>query len=197
MVGNSGRPSLGDHRAGRAGNHSRGEGIVSKAHLTGKWLMTATVCSFLFLLLLLLALAPGSLRAQTTPPPAPEITSLTPRDGALIVAWFRCTHPNLPDLVAYDLRYIRSDADATIDANWTVLASIWTPGSGWCRYTLGGLTNDVDYDVQVRAVNSVGAGPWSATATGGRQVPDGPRRSQIHRRGPPRRSNLGSLGEPP
>ena len=41
-----------------------------------------------------------------------------------------------------------------------------TTGSGPLRYPVIGLDGGVQYDVQVRAVNSVGRGPWSATATG-------------------------------
>ena len=46
------------------------------------------------------------------------------------------------------------------------MEDVWTSGSGTLNYELKGLTSSTQYDVQVRAVNSTGEGPWSATATG-------------------------------
>ena len=115
---------------------------MNRALLTVKWLMVATVCSFFNMLL-----APGDVWAQTATPPAPTITSLIPRDGALLVQWFNYSNPSGSGITAHDLRYIRSDAADKSDANWTVRDSISTPGSGWWEITIGGLTNDVDYDV--------------------------------------------------
>ena len=69
-------------------------------------------------------------------------------------------------VTAYDLRYIESSADETVDANWTVVEDVWTTGSGDLQYTLAGLTADTEYDLQLRAVNAMGDGPWSATVTG-------------------------------
>ncbi len=64
------------------------------------------------------------------------------------------------------MRYIRTDADETVDASWTLVENVWTTGSGSLQYVLAGLTGCTKYDVQMRAVNSVGAGVWSATAIG-------------------------------
>ena len=69
-------------------------------------------------------------------------------------------------ITAYDLRYIETADDETVDANWTVVEDVWTTGGGALEYTLTGLTADTQYDLQVRAVNAVGDGPWSATVTG-------------------------------
>ena len=69
-------------------------------------------------------------------------------------------------ITAYDLRYVRSDAPDKAGANWTVLQDVWTTGSGALAYELTGLTAGTQYDLQVRAVNGSGDGPWSATATG-------------------------------
>ena len=68
------------------------------------------------------------------------------------------------EITSFDLRYILTTADETIDSNWTVRTRAWT--SGPLRYAQGGLTNASGYDVQVRAVNSEGEGAWSATAVG-------------------------------
>ena len=69
-------------------------------------------------------------------------------------------------ITAYDLRYIETAADETTDSNWTVVQDVWTTGSGALQYTLTGLNAGTEYDLQVRAVNGEGDGPWSATATG-------------------------------
>ena len=69
-------------------------------------------------------------------------------------------------LQRYDVRYIRSDAADKADGNWTERLFAWRPGEGDLRYIVGSLDNGVQYDVQVRAVNSVGTGPWSSTMMG-------------------------------
>ena len=75
------------------------------------------------------------------------------------------------DITGYDLRYILSDAADKADANWTVQDSVWT--SGELKYAVGGLTADVEYDFQLRAVNSAGAGSWSATVNNEDPSPPG------------------------
>ena len=98
-------------------------------------------------------------------PGAPAISEVSSGQGYLTVFW---TAPDETDGVgttAYDLRYIETAADETVDSNWTVVEDVWTTGSGDLQYTLTGLTTDTEYDLQVRAVNAVGDGPWSATVT--------------------------------
>ena len=68
------------------------------------------------------------------------------------------------EITSYDLRYILTSADETVDGNWTVRTRVWT--SGPLRYAQGSLTNGSGYDVQVRAVNSEGEGDWSSTIEG-------------------------------
>ena len=63
------------------------------------------------------------------------------------------------EITAYDLRYIETASDETVDSNWTVVEDVWTTGSGALKYTLTGLTADTEYDLQLRAVNAVGDGP--------------------------------------
>ena len=118
----------------------------------------ATVCQ-VFLLLLLA----GSAAAQ---PAAPTINAVTPGDGALTVAW---TAPSgVTGITAYDLRYILTSEDETVDANWTVVDSAWT--SGLLHHVLTGLTNSSGYDVQMRTVTTQD-GSWSATTAA---TPDEP-----------------------
>ena len=99
-------------------------------------------------------------------PTAPTVGSITPGVEALTVAWTAPTQPVDSVVTAYDLRYIQTDADETTDSNWTVVNNVWTASGGDLEYTISGLTAKVQYDLQVRAVNSWGAGRWSETATG-------------------------------
>ncbi len=98
-------------------------------------------------------------------PSAPVISiPIIAGDQSLTVSW-RAPSGDASGITAYDLRYIPSGDDESVDANWTVVQDVWT-GSGSLQYTLTGLTGGTQYDVQVRAVNSIGDGPWSATVTG-------------------------------
>ena len=72
--------------------------------------------------------------------------------------------PAPPPITAYDVRSIRSDATDKSDGEWTVVHTAWTAGP--LTAEIGGLTADVEYDVQVRAVNAAGDGLWSETKTG-------------------------------
>ncbi len=97
---------------------------------------------------------------------APAITTpITAGANSLTLAWSAPDEAGGPAIIAYDLRHIESAASDKSDANWTVVEDVWT-GSGPLEYTLSGLTNGVQYDVQVRAVSSAGDGEWSATVTG-------------------------------
>ena len=99
-------------------------------------------------------------------PGAPAITTpITAGENSLTLAWSAPDETGGPAIIAYDLRHIESAATDKSAANWTVVEDVWT-GSGPLEYTLSGLTNGVQYDVQVRAVSSAGDGAWSATAAG-------------------------------
>ena len=99
------------------------------------------------------------------PPGMPAIGSVSPGASSLTVSW--SVPSGAPGgITAYDLRHIRTDADETVDANWTVEDDAWTTGSGALQYVLTGLNGGTQYDVQVRAVSSAGYGPWSTTVTG-------------------------------
>ena len=114
------------------------------------------------LALLCLVLALGYANAQSPPPAAPAIDSVSSGDTTLTVAW---TAPaGETGIIAYDVRHIETSADETVDANWTVEDNAWT--SRELKYAITGLINGTEYDVQVRAVNSNGDGTWSATEGG-------------------------------
>ena len=96
---------------------------------------------------------------------APEVHQVTAGTNSLTVSWAAPSSDGGSAIIAYDLRHIRSDASSKADANWTVVQDVWT-GSGTRSYELAGLDGGTQYDVQVRAVNVAGDGPWSSTATG-------------------------------
>ena len=109
---------------------------------------------------------------QAPSPGAPTGLTATGNSQAQIdLSWSAPLNDGGSAITAYDLRYIETSADETMDSNWTVVQDVWTTGSGGLQYTVTGLTGGTQYDVQVRAVNAAGDGPWSATATGTPAMP--------------------------
>ena len=101
-----------------------------------------------------------------SPPGAPTVGSVTAGVGTLTVAWSAPTDVGSSQVSSYDLRYIQTDADETVDSNWTVVEGVWdVESAGNLEYDISSLVGGVRYGVQVRAVNRAGAGPWSHTAT--------------------------------
>ena len=100
-------------------------------------------------------------------PGAPAITAVTPEVSALTVAWTAPDNMGASTVTGYDVRSIKTTEDETDDANWTVVdPPAWTSTTGGAlAYTLSALSDDVAYDIQVRAVNDRGDGAWSATVT--------------------------------
>ena len=128
------------------------------------WLAKLLPAAWLTLLCITLVL--GNARAQTTPA-APSIDSVVPGDTTLTVTW---TAPaGETGITAYDVRHIKTSEDETVDANWTVVDDAWT--SGALEYAITSLDNGVQYDVQVRAVNSNGDGTWSGKGVGTPALP--------------------------
>ena len=114
---------------------------------------------------------------HNTPSEAPRIVAVTPEAAELVVEWAAPTATDESDIIAYDVRHIdaeSTDAEKAVDRNWTLQDNAWT--SGDLKYTVTGLTEGTEYDVQVRAVTTGDVdGPWSATAIGkpgsGNQAP--------------------------
>ncbi len=109
--------------------------------------------------------------AQTSS--AASIASVVNGDRALTIGWIAPGGVGEADVIAYDLRYIETSADETIDANWSPVIGAWTEGP--LHYLLAGLTNEVDYEVQLRARTFAATGEWSASVLG---------RPDDHGRGP-------------
>ena len=133
------------------------------------------LAAVLVLLALLGLLIPLNAGAQATTPGAPTIDTVTARAGWLLVEWSEPSSDGGSTITAYDLRYIETDATDKADGQWTEVDDAWVTGGGELRYGLDGLTNDTEYDVQVRAVNAEGDGAWSATVTGTPALSDGTR----------------------
>ena len=100
----------------------------------------------------------------TTRPGVPAIDSVTGVARGLTVGWSAPATDGDAAVSSYDLRYIETSADESVEANWTVETGAWT--SGDLTATVTGLEVGTQHDVQVRAVNASGEGPWSATGTG-------------------------------
>ncbi len=106
------------------------------------------------------------LKAQLLPGVPTDLTAMGNELPGIDLSWRAPASDGGSAITAYDMRYIETSADGTLDSNWTVEEDVWTAGSDDLEYTLIGLTPDTQHNVQVRAVNAVGDGPWSATATG-------------------------------
>ena len=96
---------------------------------------------------------------------APSIRQVASGVDSLSVSWRAPTQAGGSEVTAYDLRHIRTDAPSKADPAWTVIQDVWG-GPGALSHELTGLEGGVQYDIQVRAVNETGDGPWSPTVTG-------------------------------
>ena len=104
--------------------------------------------------------------AWCLPLEAPTIGTTLPGTESLTITWSPPSNDGHSVITAYDLRYVETAANETVESNWTVVKDVWTTGNGVLEYTLTELSSGTKYDLQVRAVNAAGSGPWSATATG-------------------------------
>ena len=83
--------------------------------------------------------------------------------NSLKIEWTAPTNTG-PDISGYDVRYILTSADETDDSKWTEVEDAWTSGS--LEYTIGSLSQNTSYDVQVRAESDEGTSAWSSSVTG-------------------------------
>ena len=100
-------------------------------------------------------------RPRTTPV-APAAPTFRPGNGQLTVDWTAPADGGAT-IIAYDMRHKLTSAPEA-DASWVEVDNVWRIGPLTAAIT--GLANGVQYDVQVRAMNSAGDGAWSATSTG-------------------------------
>ena len=89
--------------------------------------------------------------------------------NSLKVQWSAPTNTG-PDISSYDMRYILSSAitsDKADDTKWTEVADAWTSNNGGnLAYTIGSLSQNTSYDIQVRASNDEGTSGWSTSVAG-------------------------------
>ena len=102
-------------------------------------------------------------QTMLVPPVAPAIDSVIATDAAFTVSWTAPARNGGAAITRYDVRSIRSDATDKADANWSV-ETAWSTGDGALQHTVSSINNNLEYDVEVRAANSVGDSPWSSTA---------------------------------
>ena len=102
-----------------------------------------------------------------TRPAEPELSALTAGDESVAVTWSAPSDIGASEITSYDLRYIRTDTTNRDDSNWDLLQGIWTTAdpAPALEYSLTGLSNNVSYDIAVRAVNDRAAGPWSDSSS--------------------------------
>ncbi len=102
----------------------------------------------------------ASATATPTAPPAAPGTMAAPTlyagTGRLVATWTAPTDTGGSPITGYELQY-RIGGGA-----WTQI----TEGITGTYHSITGLTNGIVYGVQMRAVNAVGAGPWSPFAIG-------------------------------
>ena len=60
-------------------------------------------------------------------PGAPTIATVMPGMGTLVISWRPPSNRGGTAITAYDLRYVETSADETMDSNWTVNEEVWTP----------------------------------------------------------------------
>ncbi len=94
-----------------------------------------------------------------TAPTAADVDDITTGVDFLTVTFKAPDDTGNTDINGYDLRFIRSGATDRTDTDWSYRNNIATTDED--DYVLTGLAAGVEYDVQVRAKNNSGDGPWS------------------------------------
>ena len=92
-------------------------------------------------------------------PGVPDIDNVTPGGGILEIDWKAPVDTGGTAITSYDLRYIREDATDKSDDSWSLETGVGTPSNP--SYTITGLQGGVEYEIQLRAHNDSGHGPWS------------------------------------
>ena len=102
-----------------------------------------------------------------TRPAESELHAVTAGDESVAVTWSAPGDIGASEITSYDLRYIRTDTTNRDDSNWDLRQDIWTTAdpAPALEYSLTGLSNNVSYDIALRAVNDRAAGPWSDSSS--------------------------------
>ncbi len=100
------------------------------------------------------------------PPLAPDTPVVTPASSSsLTVAWTAPENAGRPALAAYEVQYRAAGESRFTEAGFD------GPGA---TADLGGLDPDTAYEVQVRARNDEGTGPWSPSGSARTRINNGP-----------------------
>ncbi len=100
-------------------------------------------------------------------PGIPTNVTVVQRNLALSLTWDAPLDDGGGDIASYDVRHIASDTTDKADDQWsTATPAVSVSGVGPFTYTVSNLANGTQYDLQVRASNSAGAGAWTATVLG-------------------------------
>lgn len=94
-------------------------------------------------------------------PDAPDIAATRLSAAGIEVIWRAPASDGGAWIQHYDVRHIRAAATDKSDSNWTIRERVWVVGRGALSYLIRDITPGVQYEVQVRAVNGMGPGPWS------------------------------------
>ena len=92
-------------------------------------------------------------------PDAPTVSSVENSTNSLSVTWTAPTNTGRPSITSYDLQYKKS---TETDQDW----QDGPQNRSGTTATITGLDGNIRYDVQVRATNADGDGPWSGTGSG-------------------------------
>ncbi len=93
-----------------------------------------------------------------SPPGTMAAPTLEVGNGELIATWAEPDDKGGSEITAYELRHSNDGG-----SSWS--EDITTADAPALRATITGLTNDIPYVVQARAVNSAGPGDWSESST--------------------------------
>ena len=115
-----------------------------------------------------------------------KVNAATAGARALTIDWDGPADTGASDITGYDLRH-KGGGD------WIEVEGIATSDAD--DYSLTGLGVGVSYDIQVRAVNDAGPGPWSGTKTG-RTTPEAPHAPSVPTLTRPRRRAANRLDRP-
>ena len=112
----------------------------------------------------------ATLRAGT--PGVPDDVWVLPKNGSLEVSWWTPETDGGSAVTDYDVRYRPAGTTA-----WTQTSD--TTASTSRVQTISPLTNGTSYDVQARAENANGSGPWSASVSRDPGSPEVPQRPYL------------------
>ena len=141
---------------------------------------------------------PYSAAESATPlgkPAKPATPTLTPGNATLVVTW-KAPADNGSAITRYEVAHCVSTEDCGLDGDWSTPSRVEGVGTDppATTETISSLNNGTTYRVRVRAVNSVGDGPWSSSASGTPSLrPDAPAKPDIN---PGDRKFSLSWGEP-